>query len=218
MSKERLFRIGLPNRGRLGNICRAIFINDLRMLHESVMDSRRYFHDSRDRGVEFIFARSKDLPRLVAQGAVDVCITGKDYVEDSEQKLVELLDLDLCPGYVSILVPIYSGIKEITDLQDTIIATQLPNIAKRWLEKNNLTQTKILLNEGANEVFPHLGLAHATMDMVSTGDTAKANDLIPIIRVLYSSGRLFTNEDTYRRHKDHIDNLVASLTKRYLKR
>jgi len=188
------------------------------MLHESVMDSRRYFHYARDNSCEFIFARSKDLPRLTAQGVVDTCITGEDYVEESEQKLLELIDLDLCPGNVSILVPTGSKVREAIDLQGAIIATQLPNITKRWLEQNDLTETKILVNEGANEVYPHLGLAHATLDMVSTGDTAKANDLVQIIQVLYSSGRLFTTDSTYQHHKSRTDDLVGDLKERYLRK
>lgn len=218
MEREESFRIGLPNRGRLGNLCKLIFIENLKMLHESVLDSRRYYHFSRNKKAEFIFARSKDLPKLQNQGIIDVCITGKDYTEESGENLIELLDLDLCPGVVSILVPVGSLIKKVGDLEGVTIATQLPNIAKRWICENNLQTTKLLINEGANEVFPHLGLTEATLDIVSTGDTAKANDLFPIIQVLSSSGRLFTSENSYNKYRSQIDDLVVSLRERYLKK
>lgn len=216
--KERIFRIGLPNRGRLGQLCRSIFINNLRMLPESAMDSRKYYHTARDGQSEFIFARSKDLPRLVSQGTVDACITGKDYVEDSGEKLKEIIDLDLCPGEVDILVPNNSQIRTPQELQGLTIATQLPRIAEKWVQENNLDRVAILVNEGANEVFPYLGLAHATLDVVSTGDTARANELIPIIRVLYSSGRLYTSEASYEDNSQKLDELANGLYLKYLRK
>lgn len=214
---ERSFRVGLPNRGRLGDLCRGIFINNLRVLHESVTDSRRYHHYSKDEKFEFVFARSKDLPKLQRLGIIDVCITGKDYVEDSGEDLMEVLDLDLCPGSVDLLVPFESKIRTPSDLEGLTIATQLPNIARHWLVANNLQTAQLLINEGANEVYPYLGLAHATIDIVSTGDTARINGLISMAHILYSSGRLFSSEDAYFHNRSQIDDLSGMLQERYLK-
>ena len=91
-------------------------------------------------------------------------------------------------------------------------------LLRRWIDNNNLKSTNLLINEGANEVYPHLGLADATLDVVSTGDTAKANDLIPIINILYSSGRMFTSESSYAKYQPQIDFLINMLKERYVKK
>jgi len=187
------------------------------MLPESVIDSRRYFHDSKDGNTEFIFARSTNLPNLLFQEVVDVGITGEDYVKESGIELIELLDLDLCSGKVCILTPSDSSIKSPSDLKGLVIATQLPNIAKKWIKEAGLETTKILLMDGACEVFPHLSLAHATLDVVSTGDTARANNLLPLLEILYTSGRMYCKQSVYEKYAEEIENIISSLRKKYLK-
>ncbi|HUC89341.1 MAG TPA: ATP phosphoribosyltransferase [Patescibacteria group bacterium] len=217
LDQPNIIRIGLPNQGRLGDICRSIFIDSLHNLERDVMESRKYSHNSIDGKFEFIFARSDDLPKLLAQGVIDLCMTGKDYVIESEEKtLVELLDLDLCAGDISVLVPADSHIKNASDLEGVIVATQLPIIAQDWLETNQIN-AKLRVNKGANEVYPHLGLAEATIDVVSTGQTAQANGLVPIAFVMHSSGRLWTTENAHSKFRAEISELVKKLRKDYLK-
>jgi ATP phosphoribosyltransferase len=209
-------RIALPNQGRLSAECRSIFINNLHILKSEASISRRYHYQSLDGAFEFIFARSDDLPRLVAMGVVDLCITGKDYVVESGADIAELLDIDLCAGDICVLVPKTSDLKSIKDLDNKTIATQLPNLAKNWLNRKRVKNFMILANKGANEVYPYLGLADATIDIVSTGKTARSNGLESIEIIMHSSGRLFSNNESLKRYPDKISWLIENLKKEYL--
>lgn len=210
-------RIGLPNVGRLSELTRSIFIDYLGLLPQSARDTRRYSMPSNDGVFEFIFVRSDDLPKLTEQGIVDLCITGKDYVLEMQTDLVELLDLGLADGTLKVLVPTDSDITEISDLQGKVIATQAPNLAKQWISQNNLSDITVRHNNGANEVYPYLGLADATVDIVTSGETARLNNLRELCDIVYSSGRFWANKQSYQQNRQLVDSLTDRLKKEYLK-
>lgn len=213
---DRKFRIGLPNRGRLSGLCREIFVNNLQLLGEEALTSRCYHFATNDGSAEIIFVRSDDIPRLVAEGHLDAGITGQDYVLESKLPLTELIDLNLCYGDVSVLVPDNSPITSVSELDGKVIATQLPVIAQAWLNEKQLTNATIMRNTGANEVYPFLGLADATIDVVSSGETARANNMKTLDVILPSSGRLFTSKAGLEANKAALDHLVERLKKEYL--
>lgn len=208
------FRLGVPNTGRLSQLVGYILANKLNIIDARALTSRRYVHigSFRNSTIEVIFARSEDLPRLVNEKAIDACITGRDYVYENAEHLHETVDLKLCPGTVSLLVPKKSEFFSLHQLEGKIIATQLPKISRNWI-RNNAINAKIRHNIGANEVYPYLGLADATIDVVSTGETAKQNGMHPVVKILSSSGRLFASERALNIHRDILDGLRADLIK-----
>lgn len=205
-----ILRIGIPNRGRLSQLARQLFIT-IQELPKVATNSRLYHYSSIDGRKEFIFARSTDLPRLLEKDKIHLCVTGNDYLLEKEVKAFELLDLNVCSGHLSILIPEGSIVQNISDLEGFVFATQLPNLTNMLLYEHGLRNYTIYQTDGANEVYPKLGLVDATVDVVSTGQTAAANHLVPFKALIRTSGRLFTTEKTYQLYKNQIDELIGKL-------
>jgi ATP phosphoribosyltransferase len=61
------------------------------------------------------------------------------------------------------------------------------------------------------ELAPKVGLAHCIVDLVDTGNTLKANGLIPIERVLDISSRLVVNIASFRTKNSQIKEWLSSI-------
>ena len=89
---DRLLRIGLPSKGRLAEIS-AELLKDAGLSFRR--PDRSLFARCRTMPVEVIFLRTDDIPTLVAEGAIDLGITGADLVAESCASVVHRLDLGI---------------------------------------------------------------------------------------------------------------------------
>lgn len=182
-----MVRIAFPNKGRLSEETTALFAEAglaLRGRSERSLTARI------DDDYEAIFVRAQDIPELVADGAADVGVTGKDLVEESGRALVELLDLEL--GRCRLVVAAREDDREVS-LEalppGARVATSFPRIARGFFEARRLP-VEIVPLSGAVEIAPHLGIAELVVDLVSTGSTLRVNGLREIGTILGSSARL----------------------------
>lgn len=181
---DQLLRIGVPSKGRLAEVAAQI-------LAEAGLAFRRtertLFARCKDMPVEVTFLRTDDIPVLVAEGAIDLGITGADLVAESGADVVRRLDLGVGTCRLALCVPDDAPLVEPRQLAGTRIATSFPRITREWLATHGVEAHFVELT-GSVEVMIALGVADAIVDLVETGSTLAANRL----RILAELGRYET--------------------------
>lgn len=127
--------------------------------------------------VEFFFLRPKDIAIYVAQGVLDLGITGRDLARDSKAKFNVVLDL----GFGTSTFRYASRQGEnwtVEKLAGKRIATSYPNLVRDDLKTRGI-EAEVIRLDGAVEISIHLGVADAIADVVSTGTTLRQQGLEP---------------------------------------
>ena len=183
-----MLRIALPNKGRLA-------AGALELLGQAGLQAEpvaeRALQASLGSGeLLALFMRARDIPELVADGAADVGITGRDLLEESGRRLDVALDLLFGRCRLSVAVREDAAAATVADLAPgTRVATSFPNLAARHFLQRGCRATLVPLS-GAAEIAPHLGVADAIVDLVSTGSTLRTNGLRELEPVLESTALL----------------------------
>jgi ATP phosphoribosyltransferase len=165
-------RIALPHKGVLAPGSRQLLAA---ARYNCAAPRHRLFCADPDNNVEFVYLRARDVPPLVAEGLIDVGITGRDFVAESGCDLVELLPLGFGRSTVRYAVP-NGADSTLEDLQGKRIATALPALVSRHLAANGLRAQVIALT-GAVENAVHIGVADAVADVVESGRTLAMHGL-----------------------------------------
>lgn len=153
-----------------------------------------------DSEIECMLIRAQEIPRYVEQGKFDIGITGKDWIEESGRKVVEIAELryskqGLNAVKVVLAVPESSIVKSVRDLEGKTIATELVNVTKSFLQKENVNAL-VEFSWGATESKPPY-LADAISELSDSGKSLKANNLRVVATILESTTRIISNIDSY---------------------
>lgn len=203
---KRKIRIAIPSKGRL----KPPSIQVLRNAGITILkEERSYVSETSDPRLEAVFARAFDVPLYVHYGAVDLGITGHDLILEREANVHELLDLGFGECRMVVAAPEKSEIHTINDVPTVArVATEFPNLARKYF-RNLGKQVEILELDGTSELAPKLDLAEVIVDITSTGETLRKNDLKVITTILDSTCRLACNKISYRTFEDEIDDFVS---------
>jgi ATP phosphoribosyltransferase len=209
---KRKLRLGLP-KGSLQETTQKLFTQAGFQLR---IPSRSYYPSIDDPEIECILIRAQEMARYVAQGVLDVGITGVDWTLENRVKVKELADLRApWPNYgpVRWIVAVKQGspIKKPKDLEGKRIATEVVNLTKRYLKKHGV-KAQVEFSWGATEVKPPV-LADAIIDVTETGSSLRANNLRIIDTVLESTPRFIANHDSVKDawKKKKMDRLLLML-------
>jgi ATP phosphoribosyltransferase len=184
-----MVRIALPNKGRLSEDI-AVLLDDAGLPIRG--RSERALTAALGDAFEAIFVRARDIPELVADGAAAAGITGWDLVRESGRPLTSLLDLEFGRCLLVVAARQDGGPSSIEGVGSrTRVATCFPRIARSYFAERRV-DVQLVEVSGAVEAAPHLGIADAILDLMSTGSTLRVNGLSPIATVLESSARLVT--------------------------
>jgi ATP phosphoribosyltransferase len=214
-------RLGIP-KGSLENATVDLF---RRAGFNITTSSRSYFPAVDDPEIECMLIRAQEMARYVDDGILDAGLTGRDWVEESEAKVDTIADLIYAKqsfGKVRwvLAVPEASPFLTVKDLQGKIIATELVQTTRRYLERNGVT-AKVEFSWGATEVKPPV-LADAIVEVTETGSSLRANKLRIIETVIESNTQLIANreslKDDWKRGKLEdirmlLDGAIAALGK-----
>jgi ATP phosphoribosyltransferase len=162
--------------------------------------TRSYFPAIDDPEIECMLIRAQEMARYVDDGVLDAGLTGRDWVEETEAKVVTVADLIYAKqsfGKVRwvLAVPEASPFHSVKDLQGKGIATELVAATRRYLERNGVT-AKVEFSWGATEVKPP-ELADAIVEVTETGSSLRANKLRIIETVIESNTQLIANRDSW---------------------
>jgi ATP phosphoribosyltransferase len=150
--------------------------------------------------VRVIIVRATDVPTYVQYGGADLGVTGLDTLIEHGADwgggvgLYQPLDLRIAKCRVSVAVradfDYASAVKQGSRLR---VATKYVNIARDFFAAKGVHVDLIKLY-GSMELAPLTGLADAIVDLVSTGGTLKANNLVEVERIMDISSRLVVNQ------------------------
>ncbi len=184
--------LGLP-KGSLQETTQQLFT---RAGFQLKIPSRSYYPEIDDPEIECILIRAQEIARYVDQGVLDAGITGLDWTMENRAKVKELADLKApWPKYGPVrwvvAVKNDSKIKKPKDLEGKRIATEVMNLAKRYLKSHGV-KAEVEFSWGATEVKPPV-LADAIIDVTETGSSLRANGLRILDTVLESTPRFIAN-------------------------
>ena len=140
--------------------------------------------------LEAVLAKAPDVITYVAHGVCGLGITGKDTIMEQGGSFYEMLDLGL--GRCRFALATLGGEDFYAGHKRRRVATKYPAVARQHLAKRGV-DAEIIRIEGSVELAPLLGLADAIVDIVETGDTLKANGLVPTEDIHRISARLIVN-------------------------
>lgn len=163
--------------------------------------------------LEYILARPSDVPTYVAHGAADVGIAGRDVLMESDEDVLDLVDLRFGACRFVVAAPAGSlerSLDEYRHLGSLEVATKYPKVAQRHFDARGI-QVEIIRLGGAVELAPQVGLADWIVDLVSTGRTLRENGLAVVEEIAACSARLIANRAAYARDRLRIGDLAERL-------
>ncbi len=171
--------------------------------------SRKLILDTNQPNVRVLVVRATDVPTYVQYGGADMGITGKDtLLEHGSQGLYQPLDLQIAKCRISVAVradfDYASAVKQGSRLR---VATKYVAIARDFFASKGVHVDLIKLY-GSMELAPLVGLADAIVDLVSTGNTLKANHLVEVERIMDISSRLVVNQAALKLKQEPIRAII----------
>ena len=167
---------------------------------------------SRD-GVSLMIVRASDVPTYVQWGAADLGVAGKDVLlEHGGDGLYQPVDLGVARCRMSVATRRGYDWAGIVQRGARIrVATKYVAIAREHFAVKGMHVDLIKLY-GSMELAPLSGLADAIVDLVSTGNTLKANDLVEVETIMPISARLIVNPAALKLKRDAVKPLVDALS------
>lgn len=157
--------------------------------------SRKLIIGTNRADVRVVIVRASDVPTYVQYGAADLGIAGKDVlIEHGGAGLYQPLDLKIAKCRMSVAVPAgfdyAAAVRRGARLR---VASKYINTAREHFAAKGVHVDLIKLY-GSMELAPLAGLADAIVDLVSSGGTLKANNLVEVEEIMQISSRLIVNQ------------------------
>jgi ATP phosphoribosyltransferase len=201
LSKGRIFDETLP-------LLKAAGIE----VSEDPEKSRKLIIGTSRPGVRIVLVRATDVPTYVQHGGADLGVVGKDtLIEHGGQGLYEPLDLQIARCRVSVAVrsdfDYAAAVRQGSRLR---VATKYTRIARDHFANKGVHVDLIKLY-GSMELAPLTGLAEAIVDLVSTGSTLKANQLVEVEQIMAISARLVVNQAALKLNREPIRSIIDAM-------
>jgi len=201
LSKGRILEETLPLLARAGIVP-----------SEDPETSRKLIVPTSRNDVSLVVLRAQDVPTYVQHGAADLGVAGKDVLlEHGGEGLYQPLDLGI--GRCRLVVATKRGFDWTGTVQRGArirVASKYVNTAREHFAAKGMHVDLIKLY-GSMELAPLVGLADAIVDLVSTGNTLKANDLVAVEEILAVTARLIVNPAALKLKRDQVKPLIDAL-------
>jgi len=149
--------------------------------------------------VTIVFLPASDIASYVAEGNVDVGITGTDCVREAQADVETILSLGFGTCQLCVQAPVAAKISHPSQLAGKRIVTSFPNLAKEYFQQFDSPDkpaTSIKFVSGSVEAACGLGLADAVVDLVETGTTMRAAGLEIVSEVLTTEAILISSKSS----------------------
>ena len=179
--------------------------------------SRKLILDTNQPGVRVLVVRATDVPTYVQFGGADMGITGKDTLLEHASDwgggsagLFQPLDLQIAKCRISVAVRAdFDYAHAVRQGARLRVATKYVAIARDFFAGKGVHVDLIKLY-GSMELAPLVGLADAIVDLVSTGNTLRANNLIEVERIMDISARLIVNQAALKLKREPIRHIISA--------
>ncbi len=198
LSKGRIFEETLPLLAAAG----------IEVLEDPEKPRKLTLPTNRD-DVRVVLVRASDVPTYVQYGGADMGVAGKDsLIEHGGQGLFLPLDLRIAKCRVSVAV------RNDFDYLETVrrgarlrVATKYTTIAREFFASKGVHVDMVKLY-GSMELAPLTGMADAIVDLVSTGNTLKANHLVEVERIMDISSHLVVNQAALKLKQEPLKRII----------
>jgi ATP phosphoribosyltransferase len=203
LSKGRIFEETLP-------LLAAAGITPL----EAPETSRKLILSTNREDVRLIIVRASDVPTYVQYGAADMGVAGKDVLnEHGGGGLYQPLDLNIARCRMMVAVrddfDYAAAVRQGARLR---VATKYLQTAREHFAGKGVHVDLIKLY-GSMELAPLVGLSDAIVDVVSSGNTLKANHLKAVEEIAQISSRLVVNQASLKLKRASIQPMLDSFSK-----
>ena len=180
----------------------------------ALADTRKLILPTGDPGLRLLIVRATDVPTYVQHGAADLGIAGKDVMlEHGGEGLYQPVDLGIGRCRMCVAAPVgFDYQRAVRRGQRLRVATKYVNVATRHFARKGVHIDLIKLY-GSMELAPLVGLADAIVDVVSTGSTLKANNLVAVEEIMPISARLIVNQAALKMRQAALAPLIGALEK-----
>jgi ATP phosphoribosyltransferase len=198
LSKGRIFEETAPVLARAG----------IRPL-EDPEQSRKLIIPTSNPEVQIIIVRASDVPTYVQFGAADFGVAGQDVLlEKGSDGLYIPIDLGIARCRMAVAVKngfdYAAAVRQGSRLR---VATKYVNCAREHFANKGVHIDTIHLY-GSMELAPLVGLADAIVDLVSTGNTLRANNLVEVESITDISARLIVNQASFKRKRAQLQKIL----------
>ncbi|WP_058089389.1 MULTISPECIES: ATP phosphoribosyltransferase [Aquabacterium] len=203
LSKGRIFEETLPLLAAAG----------IQVLEDPEKSRKLILPTNRD-DVRVVLVRATDVPTYVQHGGADIGVAGKDILIehagslDGSDGLYQPLDLNIAKCRMSVAVradfDYEAAVKQGARIR---VATKYTSIAREHFANKGVHVDLIKLY-GSMELAPLTGLADAIVDLVSTGNTLKANKLVEVEEIMQISSRLVVNQASLKLKREALRSLI----------
>jgi ATP phosphoribosyltransferase len=200
LSKGRIFEETLPLLAAAGIVP-----------SENPESSRKLIIETNRPNVRLIIVRASDVPTYVQHGAADLGIAGKDVlIEHGGEGLYQPVDLNIAKCRMMVATPVGfaypAAVRRGARLR---VATKYVNTARLHFAEKGVHIDLIKLY-GSMELAPLVGLSDVIVDLVSTGGTLKANNLVAVEEIMQISSRLVVNQAALKLKHDIIQPIIET--------
>ena len=201
LSKGRIFEETLPLLAAAGIVP-----------NENPEQSRKLIIGTSRPDVRVVIVRASDVPTYVQYGAADLGIAGKDVlIEHGGTGLYQPLDLKIAKCRMCVATPAgfdyAAAVRRGARLR---VATKYINTAREHFAIKGVHVDLIKLY-GSMELAPLAGLADAIVDLVSSGGTLKANNLVEVEDIMPISSRLIVNQASLKMKRGLLQPVIDAI-------
>ncbi|MBR7800817.1 MULTISPECIES: ATP phosphoribosyltransferase [Undibacterium] len=200
LSKGRIFEETLP-------LLEAAGIH----VTEDPEKSRKLILATNDPDVRVIIVRASDVPTYVQYGAADFGVAGKDVLfEHGGAGLYQPIDLGIAKCRMSVAVSV--GFDYATAVRQGArlrVATKYTETARQHFASKGVHIDLIKLY-GSMELAPLVGLSDVIVDLVSTGNTLRANNLVEVEEIMDISSRLVVNQAALKLKRERLQPILQA--------
>ena len=181
---------------------------------EDPSTSRKLIIGTSRADVRLVLVRASDVPTYVQYGGADLGVVGRDtLLEHGGEGLYQPLDLDIAKCRMSVAVrsdfDYAAAVKQGSRIR---VATKFTRIARDHFANKGVHVDLIKLY-GSMELAPLTGLADAIVDLVSSGNTLRANHLVEVEQIMNISSRLIVNQAALKLKREPIRAIIDAFEK-----
>ena len=203
LSKGRIFTETMPILNQLDIFCK-----------EDPETSRKLVFETNKKNIRLIIVRASDVPTYVEWGGADIGIAGRDVLDEFQgEGLFQPIDLGI--GKCQLMV----AAKKVFDYEACIkqkrrlrVATKYPQAAREFFANKGIHIDVIKLY-GSMELAPIVGMSDVIVDLVSSGKTLEANNLIALEKISDISSRLIINQASLKIKRAQLKPLIENFSK-----